>query len=176
MKCKRCPRLKAWLERSTLSQVSRHTFIPLVEDERQLTRARPGEGNKPWSAGAGCGALATGLVEVAWVLQSVRRQLTQLSPPFLAWDQFASCGMGLFLWEAFVSGRAKGATHVADAEAGAKAFLEALPNPESRNAVVCNSPVYSLVGAALLRTGWSTNVNLLQESCLVLRPRENGSA
>lgn len=148
-------------------------FVPLVEDELQLTSARPGEGSKAWSAGAGCGALATGLVEVAWVLQAVHGRLSQSAPAFLAWESFSSSGSGLLLWEAFVSGAAKRATHVADAEAGAKAFIRALPNPVRENAIVCTSPVYSLIGAALLRTGWSSSVGVLRESCLVLRAEAN---
>lgn len=148
-------------------------FVPLAENELQLTRGRNGEGSRAWSAGAGCGALATGLVQVAWVLQAVRTQLTQSVPAFLDWASFASSGSGLLLWEAFVSGSAKLGSHTADAQAGAEAFIRALPNPTSENAIVCNSAVYSLVGAALLRTGWSTDLRILQESCLVMRAREN---
>lgn len=36
-----------------------------------LGRARAGEGNRSWSAGAGTGALATGLVQLAWLLRYV---------------------------------------------------------------------------------------------------------
>lgn len=50
-------------------------FVPLEDDEQSLTRARPGEGNRPWSAGAGCGALATGLVQVTWTLREIRNLL-----------------------------------------------------------------------------------------------------
>ena len=39
---------------------------------KDLGRARAGEGNRSWSAGAGTGALATGLVQLAWVLGYVR--------------------------------------------------------------------------------------------------------
>ena len=144
-------------------------FVPLVDDELLLTNARPGEGARAWSAGAGCGALTTGLVQVAWVLRSVH-QLTH--PPravFLDWTEFSSADSGLLLWEAFVSGSAKQESHIDDARVGAQAFLRALPNPTSANAVVCKSEVYSLVGAALLRTAWRTDAAILQEPCLVLR-------
>ena len=148
-------------------------FVPLAEDERALTSARVGEGSRAWSAGAGCGALATGIVQVAWVLQAVRVQLMQPARSFVNWASFASAGSGLLLWEAFVSGSAKRGSHTSDAQAGAEAFLQALPNPESATAIVCESAVYSLVGAALLRTGWSADVSILQDSCLVMRAREN---
>ena len=50
-------------------------FVPLPEDPVLLTAGRKGEGSRPWSAGAGSGALATGLTEVLWVLREVMRRL-----------------------------------------------------------------------------------------------------
>lgn len=144
-------------------------FVPLVEDEMFLTSARSGEGSRAWSAGAGCGALATGLVQTAWVLQEIRVQLAQATSAFLSWQEFSTSQSGLFLWEAFVTGKAKGDSHTADARLGAEAFVRTLPDPMSCNAVTCGSAAYSLVGAALLRTGWSDDLRLLQEPCLVVR-------
>lgn len=144
-------------------------FVPLVEDEACLTNARPGEGSRPWSAGAGSGSLATGLVQVAWVLQAIRAQLVRPESAFIDWPSFVASGTGLFLWEAFVSGTKKQGSHISDAEVGAQAFARALPDPISENAVICKSPVHSLVGAALLRSGWSSNLAVLAEPCLVLR-------
>jgi hypothetical protein len=46
-------------------------FIPLAKDARSVTLARPGEGNRPWSAGAGAGVLVTCLAESAWLLRSI---------------------------------------------------------------------------------------------------------
>ena len=144
-------------------------FVPLSQDELFLTSARPGEGSRPWSAGAGCGSLTTGLVQVAWVLQEIRQQVVRETRAHLSWDDFATSGSGLFVWEAFVSGKAKGDSHTADAMAGAMAFVNSLPDPHRANAVVCASSVYSLAGAALIRSGWSTDTQLLQEPCLVVR-------
>lgn len=144
-------------------------FVPLVDDELRLTSARPGEGSRPWSAGAGCGALTTGLVQTTWVLQEIKRQLAQVTSVFLSWHEFSASQSGLFLWEAFVTGKAKGDSHTADARLGAEAFACALPDPMSCNAVTCANGVHSLVGAALLRTGWSDDLRLLQEPCLVVR-------
>ena len=88
-------------------------FVPISQDELQLTKARPGEGSRPWSAGAGCGALATGLVEVAWVLEATRNAMRKPVPSsFLDWQQFDCAGTGLFIWEALVSGSAKQLSHV----------------------------------------------------------------
>jgi hypothetical protein len=146
----------------------------LVEDESQLTAGRPGEGSHPWSAGAGCAALTTGLVQVAWVLRTVWRETSssQPVPTFLAWEPFAAANRGLFLWEAFVAGAAHLNNHTAVARAAVEAFSHALPNPPEVNAILCASSVYSLVGAALLRTGWPADPGILQQPCLVVRAGE----
>ena len=43
--------------------------VPTADREggRELGRARTGEQNRPWSAGAGAGTLATGLVQLTWL-------------------------------------------------------------------------------------------------------------
>jgi hypothetical protein len=147
-------------------------FVPLREDPRRLTEARTGDGSRAWSASAGTGALATGLVEVCWILNQVRRGLTREVRSHLEWNSFVSEG-GLFLWEAFVSGGAKpqvdGNRHAADAMAAVEAFVDALPDPTSMNAIQ-EPDVISLVGMSLLRTGWTDDVKMLEAPCLVIKP------
>jgi len=147
-------------------------FVPLREDPRRLTDARTGDGSRAWSAGAGTGALATGLVEVSWILNEVRRGLTHEVRSHLEWDSFIAEG-GLFLWEAFVSGGAKpqvdGNRHSADAMAAVEAFVGALPDPTSVNAIH-ETDVISLIGMSLLRTGWTQDVRSLETPCLVIKP------
>jgi hypothetical protein len=146
-------------------------FVPLADDQLALTSARPGEGSRAWSAGAGCGALATGLVQVAWVLRAVRSQLKQPPSAHLSWQDFdaSTDGPSLLLWEAFVTGNAKRSSHVEDAAAGVQAFIHSLENPVQANAVLCDGQVLSLVGAALLRTGWRSDLGVLNDPCLVIR-------
>ena len=98
---------------------------------RRLDREHAGEAvdgrSRPWSAGAGSGALATGLVQMAWVLERVGSAVPGLRctirpEPWLAGN------VELFVWEAFVSGTGKpvpaGITqHAADAAAAADTFL-----------------------------------------------------
>ena len=52
-------------------------WIPVAPDPKDLTKARKVDGNRAWSAAAGLGALATGLTQVPWILDEVRRQLTR---------------------------------------------------------------------------------------------------
>ena len=69
---------------------------------RRLGKARDGEGNRPWSAGAGAAALATGLAQGAWML----RQLAVTVPGLAATTQpqFWQRGSAqLLLAEAFIT-------------------------------------------------------------------------
>jgi hypothetical protein len=141
-------------------------FIPVPSHPLQLGRARPGEGNRSWSAGAGSGALATGLAEAAWILSELRSRCPT-AVVHLDWAEFGDAG-GLFLWEAFVSSKAKGTTHVGDAAIAVEAFREALPDPRAANALGGERPL-SLLGAALVWSGWASNVELLHEACVVIK-------
>jgi len=143
-------------------------FVPLNADEMRLTNARPGEGARPWSAGAGCGALATGIVQSAWVLQEIRQLLKAPRTAYCDWEGFVRSGSGLLIWEAFVSGKGKADGHVADAQAAAAAFEAALPDPRKSQTIQSASPVISLIGAALIRSGWSQDQSLLGQPCIVI--------
>jgi hypothetical protein len=144
-------------------------FVPVPEEAMRLGMARPGEGNRSWSAGAGAGALATGIVEVAWVLS----ELSGLRPQtrfHLDWHEFERAGEGIFLWEAFVTERAKATTHVDDAAVAVAAFCTALPDPMSSNAVTAERPL-SILGAALLWSGSSDDAEALRRPCLVIKAK-----
>jgi hypothetical protein len=141
-------------------------FVPLPEEPIELTRARNNEGNRAWCAGAGAGALATGLTEVPWILKKLREGLDGAELPAVSvnWPDFATSG-GLFLWEALVTGRAKASTHCEDAQVAVDAFADALPNPQTS---VREEHVYSLLGAALLRAGWNVPISILEAPVLVI--------
>jgi hypothetical protein len=126
-------------------------YVPVPEQPLRLGTARIGEGNRSWSAGAGAGAMATGAVQVAWILDQLRRRAPN-AKPFLDWNPFTHAGHALFLWEAFVTDRAKAATHVDDAIIAATAFRNAFPDVTGANAVTADRPL-SLLGAALLWSG-----------------------
>jgi hypothetical protein len=146
-------------------------YVPLRDDPMEITKARAGEGNRSWSAGAGCGALATGLVEVTWILEKIRANTKpEYVTAFLKWKAFDEADGGLFLWEAFVSGKAKGSGDSDDARIAVKAFQDALalPNLEEANAI-SEQCVFSLIGASMLRAGWSESVQYLSECCLVIK-------
>ena len=143
-------------------------WVPIADEPSELTRARVGEGNRSYSAGAGAASLVTGLTEVAWILQQIRKA-SRDAKAFLDWDPFERVQSGLFLWEALVTGKGKTGSHESDAKAAVDAFLRALPDPMSRNALTPTLRTRSLIGAALLWAGWSTDMELLSKSCVVIR-------
>lgn len=146
-------------------------FVPVPSDPLRLGAARDGEGSRSWSAAAGAAALATGLAQVTWVLEAIRRNLSGDVPVYLQWDCFPPDRPGLLLWEAFVSGREKTESHLGDAQRAVSLFLEAWPDLARANRV-SEGPVFSLVGAALLRAGWTNDVSLLGVPCLVVGARD----
>jgi hypothetical protein len=160
-------------------------FVPLATSHSDLTRARPGEclpghGSRPWSAGAGPSALAVGLVQVTWVLRQIRDLVKGNVSAHIDWKSFQQEEGGLFLWEGFVSGSGKAkrsndisattsSDHQLDAKHAVEAFERAYPDPMQANAIRVDGQVHSLFGAALLRTGWATDIKLLEKQCLVIR-------
>lgn len=50
-------------------------WVPVAGEPSDLTKARHGEGNRAWSAGAGAGSLATGLTEIAWILDRIHHEV-----------------------------------------------------------------------------------------------------
>jgi hypothetical protein len=152
-------------------------FLPLPLEETDLGKAREGEGNRAWSAGAGACALATGLVQVAWVLDRLRTLVTVDCTTCLNWSEFLLARPGLLIWEAFVSGGGGGADDVDDAKCAVEAFRAASAHAADKgetltSAIRVTGPVYSLAGAAILRAGWSCDQSPLHQACIVIRPQQ----
>ncbi len=144
-------------------------YVPVPTDAQLLGKARIGEGNRAWSAGAGSGALATGLVETCWVLRALHERESDV-PAHVDWPSFQRSRRGIFLWEAFVSAKAKAAdpTHHGDAAIAVERFFAVLPDPTTADELDAPSP-FSLIGAALVWSGWSDDVSLLRRKCLVVK-------
>ncbi|MFC1896571.1 hypothetical protein ACFL0Q_07945 [Thermodesulfobacteriota bacterium] len=143
-------------------------FVPVRDKALEVNAARKGEGNRPWSAAAGTGALSTGLVEVLWVMNEINRLLAKTPSAIFQWAEFLDSPYSVFLWEAFVTSTAKGTGHSEDAQIAVSRFKSSLPDPWSVNAIQ-EDRVLSLVGAAALRAGWSKRIDDLSKPCLVIR-------
>src|SRR5262245_47222343 len=144
---------------------------------RGLGKARDGEGNRPWSAGAGSGALATGLAQGAWML----RQLAVTVPGLTATTQPGSWlrgGAQLLLAEAFITAAGKpeplpAGQHAADAAAAGLALVELLDSPQTLTSAVCCSPQqsFSLLTAMALWAELQIDPGELRAEVLVVAAR-----
>ncbi len=143
-------------------------FVPIPDDPILLTSQRTGEYGRPWSAGAGSAALATGLSESVWILEQIRKRSNRRVIPTLKWEEFRSAEANLLVWEAFVTRNAKSVSHQGDAETAVKTFWTAFSDISQATAVTADNP-YCLIGAALLRAGMTNDLSILFQQCIVLK-------
>lgn len=149
---------------------------------RSLGKVRNGERNRPWSAGAEAGALATGLAQGTWML----RQLASMVPDLKATTQPGSWrreDAQLLLAEAFVTAHSKptpkpAGQHAADAVAAGLALVELLDNPQALTSAVRCSPQgsFSLLVAMALWAELFIDPGELNSDGLVVAPRHPAQA
>ncbi|MFF7446326.1 MULTISPECIES: hypothetical protein [unclassified Streptomyces] len=149
--------------------------VPVPDDWRGLGRARAGEGNRPWSAGAGAGALATGLAQAAWLLARLADVLPGTAATTRPDRWTAPDGPCLLLAEALVSGAGKpvptaAGPHAADAEAAARGLAERLPDLTTDVRCAPHRP-FNLLAAAALWAGLDLPPTELHDEVVVVRAR-----
>lgn len=146
-------------------------WVPMRDDVTKLTNARKGEGQRAWSAAAGTTVLTTGLAVISYVMKRIRRD----APNALASLDYVSPPTepnALFLWEAFVSAGNKGGSHEDDAMIAAKAFektAQCASSDLTRHQKICPENCLNLLGAILLRTGWTHDQSVLEADTLVIK-------
>ncbi len=111
--------------------------------------------------------MATGIVQVAWILRYIRARVPMTDLHF-HWESFSAAREGLLLWEAFVTGAAKGETHEQDAKNGIEAFCDQLPEAGDAEVKETESPL-SLVAAAATWAGWDVALEDLRSACVLVR-------
>ena len=142
-------------------------FVPVRDEPEAVASARIGEGQRSWSAGAGTGALTTGMVQSLWVMRRVKAILGYSPKLTFDWEEFEKTS-SVYLWEAFVTSGAKRETHCQDAEEALRHFFAFAGKPEDVSAIQeCN--VMSLIGACAIRAGWSKDIEILWKPCLVIK-------
>jgi hypothetical protein len=144
-------------------------FIPLGDAPPDLTSARFGEKKKPWSAAAGATVAMTGLAILIYCLRKLSRDVSGIEC-FLDWSDPPQQPRQLLLFEAFVSGAAKGKDHIDDAKIAAREFM----NRRTRSLYtdVSADRAFSIAGAAMLACGCSTDLKDLHKQSLVVMPEQ----
>jgi hypothetical protein len=150
-------------------------YVPVRSAPDNLTKARNGECrdgvNRPFSASAGSTVTVTAMVVVPYVLAGLRR-LVPAGKATLDWRNFLPEPHGLLLFEAFVTNQRKttDTRHVEDARLAANHLFERLSSGLAVSSAVDEPSCFSMLGAMMLRTGWSEDPNVVSEECLVVRP------
>lgn len=151
-------------------------FIPARAQALDVLSGRKGEGSRPWSAGAGATVTTAALGITAYTLARLR-DLMPAGQSIVDWSTCPTSPGQVLFFEAFVSGAAKlisqtrtDSAHTYDALIAAEAARELLMGSTPYRSAIAETEVFNLVGAALLRTGWTTDLKVLSAPCLVVRP------
>jgi hypothetical protein len=141
-------------------------FVPYGRERCDLDKARNGEGDRAFSAGAGAAVLTKALVIVPYILGEVRRRVRDARPKF-NWHTRLS-PQDLLLFEAFVT-HVSERSHVECARLALEKFPRNLNDRASLESAVREPFTLNLLGAILLRMGWIDDLAVLAEPCLVVR-------
>ena len=68
-----------------------------------------------------------------------------------------------------MTGKDKHGDHVRDAAAAVRGFKSAMPTPIKANVICEDLDVLFLIGAGLLRSGWTDQIDVLSAQCLFIR-------
>lgn len=148
-------------------------FIPVPVESSALCCGRENEGNRSCTAPAGLVVTALGLHESAWILARIAQccgSAIEFSMDVRSW-QFAGRRPVLFCWEAFVSGKAHSDTHLRDAATAAMAFVAAECDLVGATGVRTER-LLSVIAAAALWSGLTSELALLRQATIVIRPDE----
>ncbi len=149
-------------------------YIPIPRLSSDLSRARPGEGSRAWSAPAGLSVASLCLHQASWILREVRTRVKQcaITLDVAQWPPKPGPQATLFLWEAFVSRTAHSNDHRRDAATAADYFASHERNLQPQHALGENEQLLSLIAVAALWSKWTSNADDLETPTLVLCPQK----
>ncbi|MEM9399779.1 MAG: hypothetical protein AAF984_06185 [Verrucomicrobiota bacterium] len=143
-------------------------FIPIRQDLMLSTKARKGEGRRPWSAGAGAQVLAINLPIMSYLFSRLKEATFIIKP-----DDFSTKRSEILLFEALVSGKDKGSSHIQDAQIMARycaSFSKRKMLPPTILEEEMNTDFLNLAAAALLQSGCIQDVDLLSSPSPIYKP------
>jgi len=149
---------------------------------RGLGKARRGERNRPWSAGAGAGVLATGLAQGAWMLRELAASVPELTTTTQA-EIWRRADAQLLLAEAFITAAGKpgplpAGQDAADAAAAGLALAEMLDGSAPLASSIRCAPQdpFNLLAAMALWAGLRIDPAELHAEVLVVAARPEPQA
>lgn len=145
-----------------------------------LGKQRQGEDGRPWSAGAGAFALATGMAQMTWILNDVSHRLDSKVPVTTQLDRFANSGAALLLAEVFVSADGKPepgriSQDLADAQAAASRLQEMITSNLPTDVTCHPHKTINLAAAAAIHARMDIDPDELKMEALVARAGNESS-
>lgn len=144
-------------------------FVPYGRKRSDLDKARKGDGDRAFAASAGACVLTKGLVIVPYILQGLRCRAQSVRPTFKWRGRLSE--RDLLLFEAFVTHVGRSVSHEECARLALKGFPKEWGVRAASESAVEEPCTMNLLGAMLLRIGWTDDVTMLSEPCLVVRHR-----
>ncbi len=147
-------------------------FVPLRGDLLLATKARKGEGSRPWSAGAGAQVLAMNLPIMTYLFQKLKIIYPAVKI-FINEVGFNAKTGQLMVFEALVSGSDKGQSHIDDAKIMAgycRSFSIRNELPPSILEEEKNTEFFNLTAASLIRCGLSDQIKMLHQHSPIYKP------
>lgn len=147
-------------------------FVPLRANLLLTTKARKGEGKRPWSAGAGAQVLALNLPIMVHIFKNLF-QLNQDLKFIFETKNFKAAKEEILIFEALVSGVDKGVSHIDDAEIMVKSCKKYLDNKLLPNNILEVEPeveYFNLAAAALYRAGYLNEIEQIGADMPIFKP------
>ena len=147
-------------------------FVPIRNDLMLSTKARKGEGRRPWSAGAGAQTLTMNLPIMVYLLSRIKQQVPH-STFIINQDEFSGQTAQILLFEALISGADKGSSHVHDAQIMAQYclnFSQQKMLPPTILEQEKDTQFFNLAAAALLQCKCIETIETLSESSPIYKP------
>lgn len=146
-------------------------FIPIPDNSRDLSKGREGDGRRSFASQIGLSVTALGIHQSAWILKRLHESSSrkcEFTLDLQCWPPPNHQHI-LFCWEAFVSEKAHSDHDIKDAATAVVFFFDNEQNLQGVNAVRTEN-AFSLVGAAALWSGWTSDLAYLHKTTLVLKP------
>ena len=150
-------------------------FVPLREDLMLATKARKGEGRRPWSAGAGAQVLTMNLPIMTYLFKRIKAEYPAVDA-FVNESGFEARPGQMMIFEALVSGTDKGQSHMDDAQIMAEYCSDFSKNktfPPSILEEENDAEFFNLTSASLLRCGLFNDIEALNYKSPIYKPSED---
>jgi hypothetical protein len=158
-------------------------YVPRRREPINQTSKRIGEIGVNWCGGPGGAVLATGLVQVRWVLDRLAEKCRDLRGT-TRWVEFSGGKARLLIWEAFVTSKAgprislakfvtsRRRPHERDALVAALACESQLSSGGLTESALGDEESSSLIGHHLIASGLASDPALLDGQCVVVMARK----